>query len=110
MDKIIYMVDYPDPSYIKEALRDSTSGIKQSGRSHSCFAGGKADLSLVMPWSNPVDWWWRCNLCGKIIYAYDCQDSDNDIAFKSVMDKVKFAYTEKDFLECVDKFLEKLHR
>ncbi len=112
-DNVVYKVDYSDPSYIKEATSESSNKIsirdislKQKHSIHKCFS--EIDLSLVVPWSNYIDWWFRCNKCGTIKYAYDCSDKDNTSAFKFLMDKAGFKYQDKDFLKQVEKFLREV--
>lgn len=107
MADVVYRVDYPDPSYIQEASNDSRREIRAEPMSRcSCFV--KANLFLVRPWSNHIDWWYRCKKCGKIMYAYDCKDEDNDSALKHLMEKAGFKFNEKNFLDHVEKFLRKI--
>lgn len=120
MSEVTYETDYPDPSYIKEAVGDSTADISGKGTKadplaklkysssgkHKCLE--ETNLSLVVPWSHYLDWWYRCNVCGRIIYVYDCQDKENDTALKFLMDKAGFKYKDKEFLTYVEKFLRKV--
>ena len=110
MTDVTYEVDYPDPSYIKEALSDSRRGLSTTGVDPltrcSCFK--KIKMSLVKPWSNHIDWWYRCGKCGNIFYAYDCQDEDNDNVLQYLMKEEGFKFNEKDFLEHIEKFLRKM--
>lgn len=120
MNDVTYEAGYPDPSYMKEATNDSTTDISgkgtmedlsaklkfsSSGR-HKCFE--EIDMALVVPWSNYLDWWYRCNTCGRIMYVYECQDKENDAAFKFLMNKAGFKYNDKKFLADVEKFLKKI--
>lgn len=107
MADVVYETDYPDPSYIKEALNDSMGKYKM-GPMNKCPCFTKIKMSLVKPWSNHIDWWYRCEKCGKIIYAYDCQDEDNDTTLKYLMKRAGFKFNEKNFMEHIEKFLRKI--
>ena len=107
MADITYKVDYPDPTYIQEASNDSRRELKiDLAPKCSCFTN--ILISLVVPWSNHIDWWYRCNKCGNIIYAYDRPDEDNDNALKWLMKEAGFKFEEKNFMEYVESFLRKI--
>ncbi len=115
MGDITYKTSYAGSNYMEEAVEESARIANLSSRSesmpdlmedeHSCFKD--IDVSLVIPWSNCLDWWYRCNRCGKILFVYNCSDKNNDAMLKFLMDKAGFEYKEQDFIEYIEKFLNK---
>ena len=67
------------------------------------------DVSLVVPWSNIIELYWRCNKCGRLYYGYNLPQDIHMKILEAAMKKAAFDIDEKkDLSSEVGRFLKLL--